>query len=164
MAVSLPPELGYQDNKNGVLTPTNSSFASHEDLQCNWHELPKFDIEPVTGESSEFLASRPQSHSTVKKASSRTLDYDGEKQGPHLSSLFLHQVERKINQYKSLLGRRSSSRKNLSNVASFVSVKDAEVVDQAANLKDKEQTPNVSRQTSTKRTKDQEGNFNFLLN
>ena len=47
MAVSLPPGLDYQQSTNHILSPTNSSFVSREDLQCNWQDLPKFDIEPV---------------------------------------------------------------------------------------------------------------------
>ena len=116
MAVSLPPGLDYQHSStNPVLSPTCSSFVSREDLQCNWQDLPKFNIEPI--EEMEL----------VKRPSQDIEDTTGEiytthtKKPLNLSSLFMHQVGRKLNQYKSLIAK-SSSKKNLSNVASFVSM------------------------------------------
>ena len=68
------------------------------------------------------------------------------KQPLNLSSLFMHQVGRKINQYKSLMGK-SSSKKSLTNVASFVSMKSATSA--------RDPGPSISRQASTNRKRDQ---------
>jgi len=127
MAVSLPPGLDYQQR---VLSPTASSFVSREDLQCNWQDLPKFDVEPVELE----IVAKKSSQDVTEENIATT------KQPLNLSSLFMHQVGRKINQYKSLMGK-SSSKKSLTNVASFVSMKDP--------------GPSISRQASTKRKQDQ---------
>ena len=128
MAVSLPPGLDYQQR---VLSPTASSFVSREDLQCNWQDLPKFDVEPV---ELEIVAKKSSQDLTEENSIATT------KQPLNLSSLFMHQVGRKINQYKSLMGK-SSSKKSLTNVASFVSMKDP--------------GPSISRQASTNRKQDQ---------
>lgn len=142
MAVSLPPGLEYQDS---IITPNNSSFASREDLQCNWHELPKFDIEPVE-ETSTMMASSDQHQPRQQVKSHEKQFVPG---GNNLSSLFLHQVGRKINQYKSLLVK-NSSKKNLTKNASFVSVASG-----VANGKGP--SPSISRQPSFKRSKDLDG-------
>ena len=140
MAVSLPPGLDYQHSStNPVLSPANSSFVSREDLQCNWQDLPKFDIEPV---EMELIAKRKSSQEVNNGETTNTI-----KQPLNLSSLFLHQVGRKINLYKSLIVK-NSSKKNLSNVASFVSVGSAATRDPG---------PSISRQASTNRK--QEKNF-----
>ena len=140
MAVSLPPGLDYQHSStNPVLSPANSSFVSREDLQCNWQDLPKFDIEPV---EMELIAKRKSSQEVNNGETTNTI-----KQPLNLSSLFLHQVGRKINLYKSLIVK-NSSKKNLSNVASFVSVGSAATRDPG---------PSISRQASTNRK--QENNF-----
>ena len=134
MAVSLPPGLDYQHSStNPVLSPANSSFVSREDLQCNWQDLPKFDIEPV---EMELIAKRKSSQEVNNGETTNTI-----KQPLNLSSLFLHQVGRKINLYKSLIVK-NSSKKNLSNVASFVSVGSAATRDPG---------PSISRQASTNR-------------
>ena len=58
----------------------------------------------------------------------------------------MHQVGRKINQYKSLMGK-SSSKKSLTNVASFVSMASATTA--------RDPGPSISRQASTNRKQDQ---------
>ena len=118
------------------MTPTNSSLASREDLQCNWHELPKFDIEPV--ETTEM----------IERRKARV-----EEEKVNLSSLFLHQVGRKINQYKAIFV--GNNKKHMSNVASFVSVGNA-----AAKA---DPSPSVSRQHSTKRPIDPESKYYKLF-
>ena len=84
MAVSLPPGLDYQQR---VLSPTASSFVSREDLQCNWQDLPKFDVEPV---ELEIVAKKSSQDLTEENIATT-------KQPLNLSSLFMHQVGRKIN-------------------------------------------------------------------
>ena len=133
MAVSLPPGLDYQQR---VLSPTASSFVSREDLQCNWQDLPKFDVEPVELE----IVAKKSSQDVTEENIATT------KQPLNLSSLFMHQVGRKINQYKSLMGK-SSSKKSLTNVASFVSMASATTA--------RDPGPSISRQASTKRKQDQ---------
>ena len=129
MAVSLPPGLDYQQR---VLSPTASSFVSREDLQCNWQDLPKFDIEPV---ELEIVAKKSSQDVTHEENIATT------KQPLNLSSLFMHQVGRKINQYKSLMGK-SSSKKSLTNVASFVSMASATTA--------RDPGPSISRRSSRK--------------
>ena len=119
------------------MTPTNSSFVSREDLQCNWHDLPKFDIEPVEIVNKQTTVNREVVQDGMGGSSNKPMN---------LSSLFMHQVGMKLNQYKTLISRKNS-RKNLSNVASFVSVGEAA----------KDPGTSISRQTSERRKRQQEG-------
>ena len=134
MAVSLPPGLEYQPSKE-IYTPTNSSFTSREDLQCTWHDLPRFDIGPVstTAEPPLQPEAEPFDHRQREPVSN------------NLSSLFMHQVEQKLNQYKNIL-MKSRSKTKLSNVASFLSVGSA-----AQGAAHRDPGPSVSRQASTSR-------------
>ena len=132
MAVSLPPGLDYQPSKE-IYTPTNSSFTSREDLQCTWHDLPRFDIGPVSTTAEPPLPiGEPYNHRQRAPVSN------------NLSSLFMHQVEQKLNQYKNMI-MKSRSKTKLSNVASFLSV------GSAATGGQRDPGPSVSRQASTKR-------------
>ena len=135
MAVSLPPGLDYQPSKE-IYTPTNSSFTSREDLQCTWHDLPRFDIGPVSTTAEPPL---PPEESYVNRQRARPVSNN-------LSSLFMHQVEQKLNQYKNMI-MKSRSKTKLSNVASFLSVGSAAAAQGAAQ---RDPGPSVSRQASTK--------------
>ena len=133
MAVSLPPGLDYYQAKE-IYTPTNSSFTSREDLQCNWHDLPRFDIGPPPELEEPLAASRLHHPSITSSSKVQTSNHN-------LSHLFMHQVEMKLNQYKNLLIKNRSKTKLRSNVASFLSVGST-----ASTSKDP--GPSVSRQAS----------------
>ena len=144
MAVSLPPGMDYQPSStltNPVMTPSNSSFVSREDLNnCHWHDLPKFDCGPL---ESDVMVDHPK----------RQINQQSSKQPLHLSTLFLHQVGRKLTQYKEMLVNNSNKKKPFSNVASFASVTSAA----------KDPGPSISRQASTIRKNDIEGVTKGLL-
>ena len=157
MAVSLPPGLDYyQSNYKDIYTPTNSSFTSREDLQCNWHDLPRFDIGPPAPDPDQADQDNPDAHlktlnverlhhnsnsSKINQHPSGSFTTQTRPSNNNLSSLFLHQVEMKLNQYKNMLIKNRSKTQLRSNVASFLSVGSA-----AGSTKDP--GPSVSRQES----------------
>ena len=141
MAVSLPPGLDYyQSNYKDIYTPTNSSFTSREDLQCTWHDLPRFDIGPPPDQDHPDTNQAKHHNSKSSKINHSSCGSTTQTNN-NLSSLFMHQVEMKLNQYKNMLIKNRSKTQLRSNVASFLSVGSA-----AGSAKDP--GPSVSRQAS----------------
>ena len=128
MAYSLPPDLDHHyshpDNSHhhhhALYTPPNRS--SNEDLQCQCHEMPKFDIQQ---NDEEFL-----------ECQSRNEPRNVRRNPMSLSNVFMHQLESRF--AKLFSDKRPHG---LRNNASFVSI--------ASTVRDP--GPSISRQHSTTR-------------
>ena len=127
MAYSLPPDLDHHyshpdhsHHHHALYTPPNRS--SNEDLQCQCHEMPKFDIQQ---NDEEFL-----------ECQSRNEPRNVRRNPMSLSNVFMHQLESRF--AKLFSDKRPHG---LRNNASFVSI--------ASTVRDP--GPSISRQHSTTR-------------